>query len=353
MPAVPADNAFDEAKAELGRYLFYDRRLSVNGTTACASCHQQALAFTDGKARAIGATGELHRRSAMSLANVAYNGTFNWAEGRTKTLEEQALVPMFGLFPIEMGMSGIEESVLQALAADPVYARMFPAVFPDEQAPISIGTIVRAIASFERSLVSFGSAYDRYTRLDDPSALSPSAVRGLKLFFSSRLSCSQCHSGLNLGGNTTWFGRETEGPEFHNTGLYNLGRGRYPASDNGYSEVTGRKRDRGRFRAPTLRNIALTAPYMHDGSIGSLEEVLDHYSAGGRTVRDGPDRGVGRNNRNKTSLIKRLDLTAGERRDLLAFLHSLTDHDFVTNPRLADPRGTGPGHPALPGAVFD
>jgi len=343
VPSVPADNLFSIEKAELGRYLFYDTRLSATGTFACASCHQQALAFTDGQPTAIGATGQRHRRNTMSLTNVVYNRTFNWAEARTHSLEEQALVPMFGLDPIEMGMTGAEEGILQTLAADSEYQQRFPLAFPAESAPISIPNIVRAIATFERSLISFGSAYDRYVTHGDAKALSPSAERGLELFFSRGLGCSQCHSGLNLNGNTTWFERETLPLEFHNTGLYNLGRGRYPKSDRGRFEETHRKRDTGRFRAPTLRNIALTAPYMHDGSVPSLDSVLDHYSVGGRTVHTGPHRGIGRRNRYKSRLVKRLDFTTTQRADLLAFFDCLTDQDFVTDPRLANPRA-----PALP-----
>ena len=281
----------------------------------------------------------------MSLANVVYNRTFNWAESTTTSLEEQALVPMFGLAPVEMGMAGSEVAILEELRADPIYQTLFPEAFPGDPTALSITNIVRAIASFERTLISFGSAYDRYTLQGDRTALSESARRGLELFFSPRLACSGCHSGFNLGGNTTWFRREPTALEFHNTGLYNLGRGRYPDDDNGYYEESGRKRDHGRFRAPTLRNIALTAPYMHDGSIASLEEVLDHYAAGGRTVHEGPHRGEGRRNRYKSKLIKPLALSPDQRRDLIAFLASLTDHDFVTNPQLADPRGAGSEHP--------
>lgn len=337
---MPSTNPFSPVKAELGRYLFHDRRLSGNGTYACASCHQQARAFTDGRTTAIGATGELHRRNSMSLANVVYNSVFNWADSRTTSLEQQALVPMFGRDPIEMGMAGAEDEILAAVAADPDYRRLFPAAFPGEEVPYQMENLVRAIATFERTLVSFDSPFDRYVRQGISTALSPSAVRGMALFFSDRLACAQCHRGFTFAGNARWFGRPPTPLEFHNTGLYNLRRGAYPETDQGRFEKTARRRDMGRFRAPTLRNIALTAPYMHDGSVATLEEVVAHYSAGGRTLHEGPHRGVGRRNRHKSRLVKRFDLNAGQVVDLLTFLRSLTDERFVTDPAFGDPRAT-------------
>lgn len=341
VPATPAANRFSTAKAELGRHLFYDRRLSGNGTYSCASCHQQHLAFTDGRVGAVGATGEAHRRNAMSLANVAYNSTFNWADSRTGSLEEQMLVPMFGILPIEMGMAGSEDVVLARLAGAPDYRQMFAAAFPEEATPLRLENVVRAIATFERTLISAGSAYDRYVRDGDRTALPEEAQRGMELFFSPRLHCSECHAGFNFAGNASWYGREPAPPVFHNTGLYRLAGSAYPPSDTGRLEETGRRRDMGAFRAPTLRNIELTAPYMHDGSVATLEDVVAHYSAGGRSRLDGPHRGVGRRNRFRSKLVRPLGLTATETADLVAFLRSLTDRDFVSDPRFADPRAPG------------
>ncbi len=333
VPSTPGDNPYSLAKADLGRHLFYDSRLSGNGAYACSSCHQQHRAFTDGRARAIGATGDEHRRNAMSLTNVAYNRAFNWADGETASLEAQMRVPMFGLDPIEMGISGREREVLARLAEDEHYREQFSQVFPADADPIRFGNIIKAIATFERTLISADSHYDRFVR-GDRSALSPSQLRGWKLFFSDRLHCSGCHGGFNFAGNTGWFERPFRPLQFHNTGLYNLGRGRYPEIDRGRVEQTGRRRDMGRFRAPTLRNIELTAPYMHDGSVSTLEEAIDHYNAGGR---------AGRANRRKSDRIRPLYLTPAERADLVAFLHSLTDRGFVSDPRLGSPWVTGWG----------
>jgi cytochrome c peroxidase len=203
----------------------------------------------------------MHRRNAMSLANVAYNGTFNWADATTASLEEQMRVPMFSLEPIELGLTGHEEETLRALAAEPRYPPLFAAAFPGEQAPIHFDNVIRAIATFERSLVSADSPYDRFVRGGDRDALSAAARRGMVAFFSSRLGCSECHHGVHLAGNATWYGRPPSPFEFHNTGLYNLTGGAYPASDRGRFESTARAEDMGRFRAPTLRNVALTAPF--------------------------------------------------------------------------------------------
>lgn len=324
---MPASNPYSVVKAELGRLLFYDRRLSIDGSYACASCHQQRHAFTDGRQQAVGATGEHHRRNTMSLANVVYASSFNWADAETASLEQQALVPMFGTAPIELGLAGHEQRVLAELAELPRYRQLFAAAFAHATAPITIDNAVRAIATFERTLISAGSPYDRYVQGADRSALSAGERRGLSLFFSPRLACAECHRGFDLAGNTSWYHRPPTPLTFHNTGLYNLGRGAYPAVDQGRIEITSRRRDMGRFKAPTLRNIELTAPYMHDGSIATLEEALAHYQAGGRA----------RPNRYQSRRIRRLDLSESERRDLLTFLRSLTDHEFVSNPRFSDP----------------
>jgi cytochrome c peroxidase len=159
----------------------------------------------------------------------------------------------------------------------------------------------------------------------------------MKLFFSERLRCAECHTGFALAGPTVYDGSKAESLVFHNTGLYNLGgSGAYPAASRGLFDATRRPSDMGRFRAPTLRNIALTAPYMHDGSIGTLDEVIGHYAAGGRTLK-GERAGVGRNNPFKSPEVAGFTLRGTERADLVAFLESLTDRLFVTNPAFGPP----------------
>lgn len=336
---VPADNPWTVAKAELGRYLFYDRRLSGNQTQSCGSCHQQSRAFTDSRGTALGSTGEAHPRGSMALANVGYFSTLTWASSVVRTLEAQALVPLFGDNPVELGMAGREAELLQRLRADARYPGMFAAAFPGESEPITVANLAKAIASFERALVSADSPFDRAQR-GVPNAMTAAAQRGRELFFSERTECFHCHGGFANTDSVAPAGSFLDELSFHNTGLYNVdGRGGYPAPNTGLHAQTGNAADMGRFRAPSLRNIALTAPYMHDGSIATLEEVIDTYAAGGRNIVSGPNAGDGRANPNKSGFIVGFTLTPQERADLVAFLQALTDTRFVTDPRYADPFG--------------
>jgi cytochrome c peroxidase len=343
-PPVPADNPMSHEKAELGRYLFYDARLSVNGRQSCATCHRQALAFTDGRARAVGATGEIHPRGSMSLVNIAYAAALTWGNPTVTRLEDQALVPMYGEHPVELGLNRAD-GWIAPLTRDATYQRLFAAAYPDESDPFTRDNIVRAIASFERTIISGRSPYDRYHFGRDDSAVSASVKRGEVLFFSRPQSCFTCHGGFNFSGAVTSQGRRRQEVEFHNTGLYNVGGLlSYPLENLGVYQATRNPRDVGKFKAPTLRNIAVTAPYMHDGSVGTLEEAIAHYEAGGRTIADGPLRGIGRDNPNKSPAVRGFTLTAGQRADLIAFLRSLTDDQFLRDARLANPwDGGAPG----------
>jgi cytochrome c peroxidase len=195
----------------------------------------------------------------------------------------------------------------------------------------------RAIGAFERTLISCDSVYDRYTQGRDDGAMSEAAKRGEALFNSERLECFHCHGGFNFTDSTIYEGKAFVEAAYHNNGLYNIdGKGGYPPSNTGVHEISGNPLDMGRFKAPTLRNIALTAPYMHDGSIATLEDVIDHYAAGGRTLHGGPNAGNGSKNPNKSSFVQGFQLTAEERQDLLAFLRSLTDETFVNEPKFSD-----------------
>jgi len=330
-PWVPPDNPMTAEKVTLGKKLFFDERLSGNGTMACGSCHDRTKGFADGKVKPTGSTGQTVPRNAMGLANVAWLPQLTWGNPTLTTLEQQALVPLFGETPVELGITGSEDVVLERLETDPEYPAAFAAAFPDEANPIDFPHVVKAIASFERTLISGSSPYDQYTYGGKTNAMSASALRGMDLFFSERTECYHCHSGVNF--TTAYKNATTKHPEmdFHNTGLYNLGSdGAYPPGGEGLFAFTNNIHDKGKFRVPPLRNIELTAPYMHDGSMATLEEVIDHYAAGGRTITDGPYAGVGSANPNKNPLVKGFKISPEEKADLVEFLKSLTDLEFVS-----------------------
>lgn len=337
-PSVPADNPMSAVKVALGRRLFHDVRLSGNQTQSCGSCHLQEHAFTDAMAVSTGSTGDHTPRGAMSLANVAYNPVQTWANTALVSLEDQAMVPMFGEHPVELGLAGMEDELVARLRAEPLYPDLFAEAFPDDPDPISVANTVRAIAAFERTMLSFDSPYDRYFYRGDATALSESALRGLDLFNSERCECFHCHGGFNFTDNVMHDGTRIPEVQFHNTALYNIdGRGGYPAPNRGLYELTGEPRDMGRFRAPTLRNITVTAPYMHDGSVTDLDAVLDHYAAGGRTIETGPYAGVGSESPLKNVFLHGFTLSDDERADLMALLESLRDDTFLTDPRFSSP----------------
>ncbi|HZF17994.1 MAG TPA: cytochrome c peroxidase [Steroidobacteraceae bacterium] len=296
-PDVPADNRMSAAKVELGRELFYEQRLSFNGAVSCASCHVQRLGFADGHRHAIGATGEAHPRSSMPLANVAYNSAFTWSDRKPHSLEEQMIQPLFNEHPVEMGLATHESLVVGRIAGDESYRRQFASVFAGDPQPVTLANIVRAIASFERTLVSGRSSFDRFLFDDDAAAMTPAARRGMTLFFGPRAGCGACHSGLMVGGAEA---------HYANTGV--------------------EQGSRVEFRVPSLRNVEVTAPYMHDGSLPTLESVLDHYTAGGRHRGPGTD-----------ARIHPFELSADERLDLIEFMRALTDREFLADSRFAQP----------------
>lgn len=340
IPVVPSDNPMTREKVTLGQHLFHDPRLSADGSLSCASCHQQSRAFTEARAVSIGITGEVSSRNAMSLANVAYLPTLTWANPLMNSLEIQALVPLFGEHPVEMGMSGKETLLLERLQGDPVYRRLFIQAFPHEAREgskelFSIRTITQALASFQRSLLSFNSPYDRYKYGKQPEAISASAKRGEALFFGEKLECYHCHGGLNFTDNLQHSRMPVAERGFHNTGLYNEnGRGSYPHGHQGLAEFTGQATDMGRFRTPSLRNVALSAPYMHDGSIPDLASVIRlHYAISGR--------GGGTNNPLRSPFIQGFEISDQEVADLVAFLDSLTDDEFIRNPAHGNPWPAG------------
>jgi len=271
----------------------------------------------------------------MSLVNVVYAQGLTWANPSLTRLEDQALVPMYGDHPVELGLDR-SDSWIDVIAKDATYRRLFAAAFGMER-PFTRDHVVQAIATFERTIVSARSPYDRYHFDRDDAAISDAAKRGEVLFHSRPLSCFTCHGGVHFSGSMGSV-RRTQPIALHNTGLYNLpGLLSYPSSDAGLYDITHEAADVGKFKAPTLRNIAVTAPYMHDGSVATLEEAIDHYAAGGRTLPSGPYQGIGHDNPNKSSAIAGFTLTQAQRTDLIAFLQSLTDNSLLHDPRFANP----------------
>lgn len=263
----------------------------------------------------------------MSLANVAYNPSFTWGSNQVRSLEAQMRQPLFNEHPVEMGLKKDGVKAVKALSADAAYRAQFKAAFADQPEALSMQHVIQAIASFERTLISGRSPFDRYVFDDEQTALSASAKRGMALFYSARIGCAQCHSGINFTGEIVFAGHTRVRARFANTGLYDLdGRGAYPSSDQGLMEVTHRPADMGKFKVPTLRNVALTAPYMHDGSLPTLDAVLDHYVRGGhRNPLQDPH-------------VRPIELSQTQRLELLEFLKSLTDREFVENPEFSAPR---------------
>ncbi|MGP8034314.1 MAG: cytochrome c peroxidase [Steroidobacteraceae bacterium] len=286
-----------DAKVALGERLFFDPQLSVTGGYACASCHEPARSFSDGRPVAVGATGEALPHNALALVNVAYNISFGWDKPQVRSLEAQMLTPLLNEHPIELGLRGHERALAATLAADSSYARAFAQSFPGSESPVSFDHVVKAIAAFERTLLSGGSPFDRYVFAGEHTALSAQAKAGMALFYSARVGCSACHSGFNFAGN--W--RDAAGET-----------GRASFARNGTSETP--------LKVPTLRNVALTAPYMHDGRFASLDTVLEHYSDLARLPK-GASRIDPR--------LPRTALSEEERSALRAFLESLTDPGFT------------------------
>ncbi|NOQ76176.1 MAG: c-type cytochrome [Crocinitomix sp.] len=297
-PLIPEANALTQARVDLGRMLFFDPILSIDSSISCASCHDQSLAFADNRAITPGVEGRLAMRNAPTLANVVYNPTFLF-DGHLKTLEMQILVPIGE--HAEMAFNIVEISKL--LQKDSTYVRMSYAAYNRKPDPF---VITRAISTFERILISGNSKYDQQA-YQGKNVLNKSEKRGMDLFF-NQLNCAECHSGFNFTNYTTV-----------NNGLYEV------YADSGRQRVTKLESDRALFKVPTLRNISLTAPYMHDGSIATLEEVIAHYKTGGVQ------------HKNKSDKLKPFELSDSETADLIHFLNCLTDKSFLKNKEFRNP----------------
>lgn len=318
----------------LGRYLFFDTRLSYNSTKSCASCHAPEFAFTDGYRTSSTASGEMVLRNAPSLINSSKWKYLDWADPSVTTLEKQHERPLFGEHPVEMGVKGNEEKILARLKADTLYQKLFKACYPKMKQPVGMTNIIKSIAAYVRTLESLNAPYDRYIA-GDTTALSLSAKKGMQLFFSDRLNCASCHRPPYF---TPADRLGTTDSVYANIGLYNVeNRNSYPAKDVGLARFSRDQKDNGKFRIPSLRNLNFTSPYMHDGSIGSLVEVVEVYAEGGRNVNFGPYAGDGRINSKKDKRVKGFYLSDKEKGQLIDFLFALSDSTLLVKSGFANP----------------
>jgi cytochrome c peroxidase len=305
---IPADNPPTVQTIALGRKLFYDPRLSKDNTVSCASCHNPNIGFSDGRAIALGVGGMAGKRNAPTILNAAYSPLQFW-DGRAPSLESQSAFPIAD--PVEMNQS--HDVFVSKIRKDPEYKAEFSQAFGP--GTITLDLIEKSLASFERTLLSGNSPFDQYQYGGNKQALTPAAIRGLAIFLDpNRGNCAVCHT-INAQ-----YALFTDG-KFHNTGAGVNGAGDF--TDFGRFGQTKIEAEKGEFKTPTLRNVALTAPYMHDGSLKTLEDVVDFYAGGGNS------------NPYLDKDIKPLKLSAQDRADLVAFLNALTGE----MPRNAGPPG--------------
>lgn len=324
---LPSDNPLTREGVELGRMLFYDVRFSLDSTVSCATCHQQSKAFSDGRKLGMGINGQSTDRNTMSLVNVLWSSPRKFWDGRAKSLEEQAIHPIEN--PREMGLS-IDQAI-DRLSNIPGYREKFKDAFNTNE--IKQEHIAKALAQFQRILISQDSKYDKF--LKGEIQLTEIELRGMQSFFTHPdpsihlrgSNCGDCHRNFLTNGFSNGF------DGFANNGLdddANL--------ENGLFEVTGNPADMGKFAVPSLRNIALTAPYMHDGRFNTLEEILDHYN---NHIKESATLDV--LIRDASNEVRQADdpialkLTDQDKKDIIAFLLTLTDSIFITNENYSNP----------------
>lgn len=294
-PEIPADNALTQERVDLGKKLFFDKALSLDSSISCASCHKQELAFTDANPISIGIKGRKGFRNSPTLVNMAWQPYF-FAEGGSPSLELQMVGPIEE--HNEMGFNFA--LAIKRLAQDSEYQRLAQEAYDRE---FGAFVMMRSMAAFERTLVSGNSAFDKFYYQNQANALTDAAKRGWELFSSDKASCTSCHPA----------------PLFTDFSIQNIGLSNYE-NDPGLYRGTVDSADIGKFKVPSLRNIALTGPYMHDGRMNSLEDVIAHFDQGGS------------NHANQSEKVRPLNLTEAEKSDLLAFLKSLTDTEFIQRP---------------------
>jgi len=321
-------NVSNQSKKQLGHYLFFDTRLSLNNTKSCASCHNPQFAFTDGYRTSITSLGENVLHNAPSLINSVYLKKYDWANTNANNFYQQIKRPLYGNHPIELGLDKHIGNLEKDFAKDSLYINLFKQAFPNDDSLFTKEQIEIALVEYEKTLISTESSFDK-------KAMNANARNGFKLFASKKLNCISCHLPPYFT-----FATQTNNTDsiYANIGLYNVdGKNEYPQNDEGLSRITHQKSDNGKFKIPSLRNVMLTAPYMHDGSIATIEEVIDMYANGGRSINYGNYKGDGRLHQNKNKLITGFTLSVKEKQDLIEFLTSLTDSSIFYKQSFQNP----------------
>ena len=314
--ALPVDNPLTNEGVLLGRMLFYDPIVSLDSSIACVNCHRQDKAFTDGMRFGKGIRGQILGRNSMPLFNLMWQKKFFW-DGRAKTLREQVLIPIQAHNEMDMNLYDLSVK----LTSNKRYSAAFQKAFPEQN--ISPETISKSLEQFLVTLVSFNAPIDQlHSNQDTLAVIGPEALRGLKLFMQPKenggADCFHCHSNIPFFGNTSATG------SMANNGLDLV------FTDKGFGSVTGKDQDNGKFKTPSLRNVGVTAPYMHDGRFATLEEVLDFYSSGIQLNSPNLDINI---------LVHgaQLNLTEQQKSDIVAFLQTLTDQNYLQNPAFKSP----------------
>ena len=324
---------FTDAQLELGRWLFYDVRLSQNGTRSCGTCHEQIKAFTDGLAQGLGINNSILPLNTLSLANVAWRTELTWSS-QLETVESHMRIPLFNTNPVEMGMT--DELIIERLTEYDPYNEMFDLAYPTDGSPISVENTIAAIAAFTTTIVDGQSEYDKW--LQGESQFSPEAQEGHRLFYGDEMKCGACHGGLFFDQPDPEMTAQNGRHGYFNTGQYHINaQGDYPPQAQGLIEQTGKAEDMGRFRTPSLRNLSFTKPWLHDGTEFTVDSILQAYARGGRKLESGAFPGDGHDNPYKSELIEGFTLTEDRKMALMAFLNTLDDPNLLENPRLKSP----------------
>ncbi len=297
----------ENISSQIGHLLFFDKRLSKNETKSCASCHAPQFAYTDGYRRTMNIDADLLKYNTPSILNLNNYLSLNWADPKIKTLENQVVGPLFKKHPIELGMDSNNMNVLNVISSDKKYAVL---LHNFNKTQLSWNDVIKYLSSYVGKLNARQSKYDNY--LLNNNQLNKDELAGKKLFFSKKLNCSSCHNGID-------FNKPIENKSelyFANVGIDN--------NDLGLYEVTKNINDKGKFRIPSLRNVAITGPYFHNGSVTNLKEVIEIFSKGGKHLIN--------KNTNIDQRLKPFKVNQTEIKQLISFLNTLTDTSYLTNP---------------------